>query len=166
MSDLSASFDTVSHEIPMDSCLIGSVQDDSDPPYHLVHNLFKLNVQDLVYVNLNAVCPGVRPWAFVNVFYTSPVADIIKRHNLMYHLSADDTQLYVSLKLGSDDHVTPSLIMDLHWLRVDHRIIYNIFFCYIRLSMDLIVISPICSVFAATLYVLVRISYFKSRDLS
>ena len=64
----------------------------------------------------------------MNVLYTSPVADIIKRHNLMYHLSADDTQLYVSLKLGSDDHVTPSLIMDLHWLRVDHRIIYKIFF--------------------------------------
>ena len=56
MLDVSATFDTVSHEIPMDSCLIGSVQDDSHPPYHFVHNLFKLNVQDLVYVNLNAVC--------------------------------------------------------------------------------------------------------------
>ena len=33
------------------------------------------------------------------VLYTSPVADIIKRHNLY----ADDTQLYVSFKLGSDD---------------------------------------------------------------
>ena len=37
------------------------------------------------------------------VFYTSPVADIIKRHNLMYHIYADDTQLYVPFKLGSDD---------------------------------------------------------------
>ena len=35
--------------------------------------------------------------------YTSPVADIIKRHNLTYHRYADDTQLYVSFKLGSDD---------------------------------------------------------------
>ena len=33
----------------------------------------------------------------------SPVADIIKKHNLMYHLYADDTHLYVSFKLGSDD---------------------------------------------------------------
>ena len=32
-----------------------------------------------------------------------PVADIIKRHNLTYHLYADDSQLYVSFKLGSDD---------------------------------------------------------------
>ena len=31
------------------------------------------------------------------------MADIIKSHNLMYHLYADDTQLYVSFKLGSDD---------------------------------------------------------------
>ena len=31
------------------------------------------------------------------------MADIIKRHNLTYHLYADDTQLYVSFKLGSDD---------------------------------------------------------------
>ena len=31
------------------------------------------------------------------------MADILKRHNLTYHLYADDTQLYVSFKLGSDD---------------------------------------------------------------
>ena len=37
------------------------------------------------------------------VLYTSPVADITKRHNLTYHLYADDTQFYVSFKLGSDD---------------------------------------------------------------
>ena len=37
------------------------------------------------------------------VLYTSPVADIIKSHNLMYHLFADNTQLYVSFKLGSGD---------------------------------------------------------------
>ena len=33
------------------------------------------------------------------VLYASPVADIIKRHNLY----ADDNQLYVSFKLGRDD---------------------------------------------------------------
>ena len=36
------------------------------------------------------------------VLYTSAVADIIKRHNLTHHLYTDDSQLYVSFKLGSD----------------------------------------------------------------
>ena len=43
----------------------------------------------------------LRPLLYV--LYTSPVADIIKRHNVTYHLYADYTQLYVSFKLGSDD---------------------------------------------------------------
>ena len=37
------------------------------------------------------------------VLYTSPVANMIKRHNLTYHLYADVSKLYVSFKLGSDD---------------------------------------------------------------
>ena len=36
------------------------------------------------------------------------MADIIKRHNLTYHLYADDTQLHVSFKLGSDDLLSSS----------------------------------------------------------
>ena len=33
------------------------------------------------------------------LLYTSPIADIIKSHKLEYHLYADDTQLYISLKI-------------------------------------------------------------------
>ena len=76
----------------------------SHPTCHLVHNLFKLNVQDLLYANSIVVYRRGLSWASVICFaHRSPVADIIKRHNPTYHLHADDTQLYVSFKLGSGD---------------------------------------------------------------
>ena len=76
----------------------------SHPTCHLVHNLFKLSVQDLLYVNSIVVHRRGLSWASVICFaHRSPVADIIKRHNPTYHLYADDTQLYVSFKLGSGD---------------------------------------------------------------
>ena len=33
------------------------------------------------------------------MLYSSPIADIIRRHNLQYHIFADDIQLYISFKL-------------------------------------------------------------------
>ena len=76
----------------------------SHPTCHLVHNLFKLNVQDLLYVNSIVVYRRGLSWASVICFaHRSPVADIIKRHNPTCHLYADDTQLYVSFKLGIGD---------------------------------------------------------------
>ena len=54
----------------------------SHPTCHLVHNLFKLSVQDLLYVNSIVVHRRGLSWASVICFvHRSPVADIIKRHN-------------------------------------------------------------------------------------
>ena len=39
------------------------------------------------------------------VLYTSPVADIIKSHDLQYHFYADNTQLYITFKTDSADDV-------------------------------------------------------------
>ena len=36
------------------------------------------------------------------LLYTAPVADIIKRYDLDYHIYADDTQLYVSFEADDD----------------------------------------------------------------
>ena len=35
------------------------------------------------------------------VLYSSPIPEIIRRHNLQYHIFADDIQLYISFKLVS-----------------------------------------------------------------
>ena len=67
------------------------------------------------------------------------------------------------------EHITPSLI-DLHWLLVDYRITYKILLLVYKAinGFSPSYIYLIYSVFVAapTLCVLVRISYFKSRDLS
>ena len=54
----------------------------SHPTCHLVHNLFKLNVQDLLYVNSIVVYRrGLSSASVICFVHRSPVADIIKRHN-------------------------------------------------------------------------------------
>ena len=66
------------------------------------------------------------------------------------------------------EHITPILI-DLHWLPVEYRITYKILLLVYKAINGLSpsYISNLLSfVSAPTLCVLVRISYFKSRDLS
>jgi hypothetical protein len=37
------------------------------------------------------------------LLYTSPLGDILRKHNMMYHLYADDLQIYATFKCGDLD---------------------------------------------------------------
>ena len=43
------------------------------------------------------------------LLYTSPLADILKHHNMCYHLYADDTQMYVSFVTNDDNSLNSSI---------------------------------------------------------
>ena len=45
--------------------------------------------------------------------YTAPLADIIRKHGLLYHLYSDDCQIYVSFKSSPDEvSVAPAKLED------------------------------------------------------
>ena len=58
-----------------------------------------LNVKDRFFGNVAPL------YTFVSnkVITSTPVADIIKSHDLQYHFYADDTQLYITFKIDSAD---------------------------------------------------------------
>ena len=110
MLDLSAAFDTVPHDILLDRLsrrygITGSVQEWFAS--YLISSRIQFVQIECSRSSLRELNCGVPQGSVLGpllyVLYTSPVADIIKKHNLMYHLYADDTQLYVPFKLGSDD---------------------------------------------------------------
>ena len=43
------------------------------------------------------------------LLYTSPLADILKHHNMCYHLYADDIQMYVSFATNDDNSLNSSI---------------------------------------------------------
>ena len=109
MLDLSAAFDTVSHETLLDRLskrygITGSVREWFASYLSSRTRFVQIECSRSSIRELNCGVPqGSVLGPLLYVLYTSPVADIIKRHNLTYHFYADDTQLYVSFKLGSDD---------------------------------------------------------------
>ena len=47
--------------------------------------------------------------ALLYLLYTSPLADILKHHNMCYHLYADDIQMYVSFATNDDNSLYSSI---------------------------------------------------------
>ena len=109
MLHLSAAFDTVPQDILLDSLsrhygITGSAQKWFESYLSSRSQFVQIECSRSPLGELNCGVPqGYVLGPLLYVLHTSPVADIIKRHNLVYHLYADDTQLCVSFKLGSDD---------------------------------------------------------------
>jgi hypothetical protein len=106
--DLSAAFDTVDHNILLSR--LRSI-------FGIIGNAYNWYKSYLSNKTLTVTVPGIstkRPLAFgvpqgsvlgpiLFPMYTSPLGDLIRQHNMDYHLYADDTQLYITFKSNSTD---------------------------------------------------------------
>ena len=90
--DLSAAFDTIDH----------------DHLFELLQNRFGIKGTSPPTVTSFGVPHGsvLGPIIFI---YTTPLADIIKHHNLSYHFYADDTQLYIKFDPKSQSSLQESI---------------------------------------------------------
>ena len=105
--DLSAAFDTVSHQILLKrlSNRFG-VKGTSLKWFesYLAERSFYVKVKDGVSRSCSFAC-GVPQGSILGpilfILYMGPLSEIIKRHNLEYHFYADDTQLYMTFAASS-----------------------------------------------------------------
>ena len=107
--DLSAAFDTVDHSSLLlhlrtrfgvkGSALAWFESYLATRKYYLQVEGYKSSLRSLD----SGVPQGSVLGPLLYVLYTSPVADIIKSHDLQYHFYADDTQLYITFKTDSAD---------------------------------------------------------------
>ena len=107
--DLSAAFDTVDHSTLLlrlrtrfgvkGSAIAWFESSLASRKYYVQVEGYKSSLRSLD----SGVPQGSVLGPLLYVLYTSPVADIIKSHDLQYHFYADDTQLYITFKTDSAD---------------------------------------------------------------
>ena len=108
--DLSAAFDTVDHSTLLLRLRTRFGVKGSALAWfesYLASRKYDVQVEGYKKSSLRSLDSGVPQGSVLGpllyVLYTSPVADIIKSHDLQYHFYADDTQLYITFKTDSAD---------------------------------------------------------------
>jgi hypothetical protein len=132
--DLSAAFDTIDH-----SLLLARMSDTMGVNGTALSwfKSYLTNRQQLVQICKTKSAPkqlkyGVPQGSVLGpilfTLYTSPLGSIIRRHNIDYHLYADDTQLYLSFKLNninSNISLMESAIKEIHTWMTDNFLKLN-----------------------------------------
>ena len=104
MLDPSAAFDTIDHDIYLLSrwCSVYGITGDAHDWFmsYLTGRIQRVVIEDAVSGDQELgfgvpQCSVLGPKIYC--MYTKPVSDIIQRHGLSYHSSADDTQLYMTM---------------------------------------------------------------------
>ena len=111
--DLSGAFDTVDHDILITRLkhrfgitgkALGWIQSSLCERSQFVRLGLGLGLPNLIC----GVPPGSVLGPILYSIYTSPLTDIISKHNMNHHVSADDSQIYVSFKPSAAGEPTTS----------------------------------------------------------
>ena len=113
--DMSAAFDTVDHDVlvtrlvqrfGVTGCAIAWIKS------YLADRSQSVNINGGVSNDTPlafGVPQGSELGPILFSIYTTPIGDIIRRHQLNFHLYADDTQLYANFELSDEDNKLSSL---------------------------------------------------------